>query len=269
VVSLLVEALDLAHGVVEGDADDLVTAQRDHLPPLAFEHQLEGADADARSDIFSLGAVFYELLSGKKAFNADSMHTILYKVLEEDPEPVRTWVPGLPGPFVAFVERCLAKEPDHRFQHAGELRDALRKVREALASGQYVLTEEAEATSGDASPVDAGAPTVMAPGPAPGLREPRTTACRPRPTSASTRPRSRDRRAARDNGRAPREDARRETRRRPRRWRNAPASATAASARRAGPATSRTGTGRHLRWPAVSAGGPRRDRIAATRRPRP
>src|SRR3954471_21544407 len=101
-------------------------------PNYMSPEQVRGTKADARSDIFSLGAVFYELVSGKKAFNADSMHTILFKVLEEDPEPVRTFVPALPGPFVAFVERCLAKEPDHRFQHAGEMRDALRKVREAL-----------------------------------------------------------------------------------------------------------------------------------------
>jgi len=129
-------------------------------PNYMSPEQVRGAKTDARSDIFSLGAVFYELLSGKKAFNADSMHTILYKVLEEEPEPVRTWVPGLPGPFVAFVQRCLAKDPEHRYQDAGEMRDALRKVREALASGEYTVTE-AEGTVADADPT---APTVMAPG---------------------------------------------------------------------------------------------------------
>jgi len=132
-------------------------------PNYMSPEQVRGTKADARSDIFSLGAVFYELLSGKKAFNADSMHTILYKVLEEDPEPVRTWVPGLPGPFVAFVERCLAKEPEHRYQHAGEMRDALRKVREALASGEYTPTGDADATMAEV-PADPAAPTMMAPG---------------------------------------------------------------------------------------------------------
>jgi len=132
-------------------------------PNYMSPEQVRGTKADARSDIFSLGAVFYELLSGKKAFNADSMHTILYKVLEEDPEPVRNWVPGLPGPFVAFVERCLAKEPEHRFQHAGEMRDALRKVREALASGEYTPVGDADATMAEAA-ADPAAPTMMAPG---------------------------------------------------------------------------------------------------------
>jgi eukaryotic-like serine/threonine-protein kinase len=132
-------------------------------PNYMSPEQVRGTKADARSDIFSLGAVFYELLSGKKAFNADSMHTILYKVLEEDPEPVRTWVPGLPGPFVSFVERCLAKEPEHRYQHAGEMRDALRKVREALASGEYTPAGDADATMVEVAS-DPAAPTMMAPG---------------------------------------------------------------------------------------------------------
>ena len=132
-------------------------------PNYMSPEQVRGTKADARSDIFSLGAVFYELLSGKKAFNADSMHTILYKVLEEEPDPVRNWVPGLPAPFVAFVERCLAKDPANRFQHAGEMRDALRKVREALASGDYALPGDTAGTIADAN-LDPTAPTVMAPG---------------------------------------------------------------------------------------------------------
>ena len=132
-------------------------------PNYMSPEQVRGTKADARSDIFSLGAVFYELLSGKKAFNADSMHTILYKVLEEEPEPVRTYVPGLPNPFVAFIERCLAKDPANRYQDAGEMRDALRKVREALASGEYSLGGEAGGTLADGV-TDPSAPTVMAPG---------------------------------------------------------------------------------------------------------
>ena len=131
-------------------------------PNYMSPEQVRGTKADARSDIFSLGAVFYELLSGKKAFNADSMHTILYKVLEEEPEPVRTYVPALPAPFVAFIERCLAKDPANRYQDAGEMRDALRKVREALASGEYSLGGDA-GTLADGV-LDPSAPTVMAPG---------------------------------------------------------------------------------------------------------
>lgn len=134
-------------------------------PNYMSPEQVKGTQVDARSDIFSLGALFYELLSGKKAFQADSMHTILFQVLEEKPEPVSRWVPSLPAPFVALIEKCLEKDPARRFAHAGELRDALRKVREALASGQYTPGGEAEATLPDVMPiVDQNAPTMMAPG---------------------------------------------------------------------------------------------------------
>src|SRR5262249_47363215 len=133
-------------------------------PNYMSPEQVRGTTADARSDIFSLGAVFYELLSGKKAFDADSMHTILYKVLEEDPQPVRSWNPGLPGPFVALVDKCLAKEPEHRYGQGGALRTALRKVREALASGDYVSTTDDAPTMVDAAPPDPTAATVIATG---------------------------------------------------------------------------------------------------------
>jgi tetratricopeptide (TPR) repeat protein len=133
-------------------------------PNYMSPEQVKGTQVDARSDVFSLGAVFYELLTSKKAFDAESMHKILFKVLEEQPEPVQRWVPTLPAPFGAFVEKCLDKDPQRRFQHAGEMRDALRKVREALASGQYsVSADDAEATASEAAPVDLGAPTMMAP----------------------------------------------------------------------------------------------------------
>src|SRR5688572_18521017 len=104
-------------------------------PNYMSPEQVRGERADARSDVFSLGAVFYELLAGRKAFQADSMHSILFKVLEEQPEPVERLVPELPPRFVRLIERALDKDPVRRFQHAGEMRDSLRLVRESLASG--------------------------------------------------------------------------------------------------------------------------------------
>jgi tRNA A-37 threonylcarbamoyl transferase component Bud32 len=131
-------------------------------PNYMSPEQVKGTAADARSDIFSLGAMYYELLSGKKAFNADSMHSILFKVMEEAPEPVARWVPGLPAPFVALLDRCLDKDPQGRFADAGELRDRLRTVREALASGDYALAADAGLAALDDGPAaDPSAPTVM------------------------------------------------------------------------------------------------------------
>jgi tetratricopeptide (TPR) repeat protein len=129
-------------------------------PNYMSPEQVRGERADARSDVFALGAVFYELLAGRKAFQADSMHTILFKVLEEQPEPVARFVPDLPPRFVRLIERALQKDPLQRFQHAGEMRHSLRMVREALAAGDLAATV---ADQGDAAETvtDSTAPTMI------------------------------------------------------------------------------------------------------------
>jgi len=100
-------------------------------PHYMSPEQVRGGKVDARSDIFSLGAVFYELLSNHKPFDADSMHSVLFQVLEMEPDPVRKWVPDLPSAAVDLVERALNKDPSSRFAHAGEMRLAVRPIREA------------------------------------------------------------------------------------------------------------------------------------------
>jgi hypothetical protein len=128
-------------------------------PNYMSPEQVRGERVDARSDVFSLGAVFYELLAGRKAFHADSMHTILFKVLEEQPEPVARFAPGVPPRFVRLVERALAKDPAVRFQHAGEVRDALRAIRDSLAAADPSSTVVEDGA--DATMVDGAAPTVI------------------------------------------------------------------------------------------------------------
>jgi serine/threonine-protein kinase len=83
--------------------------------------QAEGARVDARSDIFSFGAVLYEMLSGRRAFHGQSNLSILAAVLREDPEPLASVTPELQR----IVFRCLRKDPNLRFQRMGELRQAL------------------------------------------------------------------------------------------------------------------------------------------------
>jgi hypothetical protein len=128
-------------------------------PNYMSPEQVRGERVDARSDVFSLGAVFYELLAGRKAFHADSMHTILFKVLEEQPEPVGRFAPNVPPRFVRLIEKALAKDPAQRFQHAGEVRDALRAIRDSLASADPSSTVVDD--GGDATVIDAAAPTVI------------------------------------------------------------------------------------------------------------
>jgi serine/threonine protein kinase/tetratricopeptide (TPR) repeat protein len=142
-------------GASEMTAAGMIMGTPNYMSP----EQVKGQKAEASSDIFSLGAVFYELLSGQKAFHADSMHTILYKVLEEQPEPMERRVPSLPPPFIALVDRALQKDAARRFPNAGEMREALREIRESLSTGQY---DPATGTMMDGpGAVDPGAPTMV------------------------------------------------------------------------------------------------------------
>jgi len=102
-------------------------------PNYMSPEQVRGEKADARSDVFSLGAVFYELLTNHKPFNADSMHAVLYQVLQNDPEPPRKWVPDLPPTLVDLVETALNKDPERRYQHGGEMLETVREARRALS----------------------------------------------------------------------------------------------------------------------------------------
>jgi serine/threonine protein kinase len=105
-------------------------------PHYMSPEQVRGERADARSDVFALGCVFYELLTYRKPFDADSMHSVLFKVMQEDPPPVAEVAPGTPAVLGQVVERSMAKDASQRFQNAGEFRTALHRAMQAVASGQ-------------------------------------------------------------------------------------------------------------------------------------
>ncbi len=136
-------------------------------PNYMSPEQVRGGKTDARSDVFSLGTVFYEILTDHKAFDADSLHTLLMKVAESEPEPPRRWAPDLPQTLVRILERAVAKDPARRFRDAGEMRRALGVVEQVL-SGQLEEREglallewsgDADATSIlDQSPIAATLP---------------------------------------------------------------------------------------------------------------
>ena len=94
--------------------------------------QVRGERADQRSDIFSVGVVLYELLSGRKPFDGDSVAATMYKILQELPEPLLSIDPCLPYELVAIVERALAKPRDERYQHMAEMLRDLAVYRQQL-----------------------------------------------------------------------------------------------------------------------------------------
>jgi serine/threonine-protein kinase len=90
--------------------------------------QAEGKPLDARSDMFSFGAVLYEMLTGEQAFSGPSRISTLTAVLRDDPRPMAQIAVGVPHQLETIVLRCLRKDPDRRFQSMAEVRDALEEV---------------------------------------------------------------------------------------------------------------------------------------------
>ncbi|MEO5935857.1 MAG: protein kinase [Terriglobales bacterium] len=93
--------------------------------------QIEGKDADPRSDIFAYGAVLYEMATGKPAFEGKSQLSVMSAILEKEPEPISATQPLTPPAFEHVVKRALAKDPDERWQTAGDIRSELKWVSES------------------------------------------------------------------------------------------------------------------------------------------
>jgi len=104
-------------------ANDPATAAGTILGTLQYmaPEQLEGKEADARTDIFAFGVVVYEMATGKKAFEGKSQASVIGAILKDDPPPISSLQPMTPPALDRVVKTCLAKDPDERWQTASDL----------------------------------------------------------------------------------------------------------------------------------------------------
>jgi eukaryotic-like serine/threonine-protein kinase len=93
--------------------------------------QVEGKEVDARSDIFSFGAVLYEMLTGLQAFPGKSQLSVASAILEKEPAPISSTKPLTPPALDHAIKRCLAKHPDERWQSASDLAGELKWITES------------------------------------------------------------------------------------------------------------------------------------------
>ena len=134
-------------------ASSVVTAEGRILGTIAYmsPEQAEGKTVDHRSDIFSLGIVLYEMSTGQSPFTGDSSLAILSSIMKDTPSSVSDLNPALPLEVGRIVRRCLAKDPEQRYQSAKDVRNDLEQLKREVDSG-----EVATRTSGEhAQPVPA------------------------------------------------------------------------------------------------------------------
>ena len=139
-------------------ADSAKTAEGLILGTVSYmsPEQAEGRPVDHTSDIFSFGALFYEMLTGRRAFHGESTVSTLAAILTAEPAPLSAEAPGVPAELTRIVSRCLRKAPEKRWQSIADVRIALEEFKQDLDSGQLAdrsRTSGAHADSGFRSPL--------------------------------------------------------------------------------------------------------------------
>jgi serine/threonine protein kinase len=178
-------------------------------PSYMSPEQARGSELDGRSDLFAVGCILYEMLTGKKAFRGDSITGLIFKIITEDPPPLRAEDPDIPEEMVRIISKCLAKQADQRYQAGRELADdllalsrpgsspTLRQTDVATAPGSWPTRTAPPPTIASAPTVAGAAPTrQIAPAPAVGKAvppaplpaAPRTTPPRTAPATITPAP---------------------------------------------------------------------------------
>jgi len=126
-LSSLTQSLNPAPKTAPVTAEGTIVGTFQYMSP----EQMEGKEADARSDIFSFGAVLFEMATGKRAFEGKTTASVIAAILEREPPPISTMQPMSPPALDRTVKICLAKDPDERFQSAHDVKLQLEWIRDA------------------------------------------------------------------------------------------------------------------------------------------
>lgn len=141
----------VAHHAALPALEGLIAGSPHYLAP----EQLQAGSVDARTDIYSLGTVLYELLTARKAFDGDTLEQIGNAVAEHDPQPPHTLCPAVPPELSEITLRAMARDPAQRFANAQEMAQALRQW----------LARQAQSPTAETSGPATGDPAEPAPAP--------------------------------------------------------------------------------------------------------
>lgn len=156
-----VKVMDFGIARAVADAGNSVTQTAAVIGTAQYlsPEQARGETVDARSDVYSLGCVLYEILTGDPPFVGDSPVAVAYQHVREDPVPPSQRLPGLPPDLDAVVLKALAKNPDNRYQTAAEMRADLVRVHNGeTPEAPRVLTEADRASMLTPRSGDSGGP---------------------------------------------------------------------------------------------------------------
>ena len=146
-VKVLDFGASLLLATAEANAPDGLLGTPYYMSP----EQAASQQLDQRTDLYSTAVVLYELISGKLPHQAEDVHTLVYSIATEPPEPIEAHVPTITRPFREFFQRALAMDPDSRFQTAEEMRAEMRKLSRRLAG--KVRNTALYLASGDTGPI--------------------------------------------------------------------------------------------------------------------
>jgi serine/threonine protein kinase len=157
--SLSAKVTDFGIGkLLTGDTELTSTGQMVGSPAYMSPEQIKGDKLDARTDIFSLGVVLYQAVTLRKPFPADTLTTLVYQILHEEPADPAVVASDLPEGLGAIVRRCLAKDRANRYTDAGELADDLREALGFSPVGSTANYSDSRLKRGRSSPASPAVP---------------------------------------------------------------------------------------------------------------